>query len=127
MAEMKTGVCFGAFDPVHIGHIFLFQRAKRLCSFLIVAAATDDRIRKIKEYEPCFTYEDRAKALNEIGCVDLVIPYIDKQRIAEWYKPDVIFVGSDWKNKEWDGAGLGIKIIYLDRTQKVSGTQLRCF
>jgi cytidyltransferase-like protein len=40
LRDNTVGICFGAFDPLHIGHIFLFQRAKQQCDVLIVAVAT---------------------------------------------------------------------------------------
>jgi glycerol-3-phosphate cytidylyltransferase len=119
------GICFGAFDPLHIGHIFLFQNAKAQCDELIVSVSTDDRIFRVKGYKAKFSLFDRMRAIREISCVDLVIPQETKTEAIERYKPDIIFVGDDWKGKEWDGANLGVKVVYLPRTEGVSSTDLR--
>lgn len=126
MSSFEVGVCFGAFDPLHLGHIFLFQNAKKQCECLIVAVATDNRIKTVKKYNPKFTLEQRIKVIEEIRCVDMIITQgLSKKEVIDHYNPDVIFVGDDWKGKKWDGNNLGVKVVYLPRTPNVSGTDLR--
>jgi cytidyltransferase-like protein len=126
LRDNTVGICFGAFDPLHIGHILLFQRAKQQCDVLIVAVATDERIRKVKGYDTKFTLEQRINAIEELKCVDFVTSQgMDKQEVINQHQPNVIFVGDDWINKQWDGNNLGVKVVYLSRTPNVSGTELR--
>jgi glycerol-3-phosphate cytidylyltransferase len=126
LRDNTVGICFGAFDPLHIGHIFLFQRAKQQCDVLIVAVATDERIRKVKGYDAKFTLQQRINAIEELKCVDFVTSQgLSKIDVINQHQPDVIFVGDDWKNKEWEGNNLGVKVVYLSRTPNVSGTELR--
>jgi len=123
----EKGICFGAFDPLHIGHVFLFQRAKGRCKQLVVAVSNEERILKIKGYRPKFGLAERISALQELKCIDeIVIQELDNKReLVTKLDIDVIFVGSDWKGKPWDGKDLGIPIVYLPRTPNVSGVKLR--
>lgn len=126
MSSFEVGVCFGAFDPLHLGHIFLFQNAKKQCECLIVAVATDERIEKVKGYTSKFTEKERIKGIEEIRCVNIITTQgMSKKEVIEKFNPDVIFVGDDWRGKKWDGENLGVPVIYLPRTPKVAGSDLR--
>jgi glycerol-3-phosphate cytidylyltransferase len=125
---MKTGITFGAFDPLHLGHIFLFQNAKKQCDHLIVVVSTDDYIKNVKKYTPKFTINQRIKALLSIKEIDRVLYQENensKKELIQALQPDVIFVGSDWTPETFKGEGLGVEVVYLPRTANVSGTQLR--
>jgi len=125
---MVKGITFGAFDPLHLGHIFLFQNAKKQCDYLIVVVSSDDYIKKIKGYSPKFTYRQRIKALSSIKEIDYIYRQKDKnskEYFVDLLKPDVIFVGNDWTPETFKGEGLGVPVNYLPRTPDISATQLR--
>jgi len=123
-----TGITFGAFEYVHIGHIKLFQNAKKQCDRLIVCVSSDEYIETIKRHKSAFNIEDRIsslKSIKEIDDIDIQTLDIGKKELVEKYKPDVIFVGNDWNKETFTGEGLGIKVVYLKRTKGVSSTFLR--
>lgn len=125
--KYKVGLVYGTFDPLHYGHIRLFKRAKEHCETLYVITEDDDIIRKEK-HEPFTTAEDRVEDLKSIKEIDGIGLRSEKFDRAYWtrsLKADVLFLGSDWKDKEWEGKSFGIPIIYLDRTPDISSTKLR--
>lgn len=123
----KTGITFGAFECLHIGHIFLLQRAKVHCDRLIVVVSDDDWIREKKGHEPVFTLNQRLRALRSIREVDQVAVQsssFDKTwHINEW-NPDIVFVGSDHKDNPVFRE-LGTPVMFLERTAGISSTLLR--
>ena len=126
--KYKVGITFGAFSPLHFGHINLFINAKEMCDELIVCMSDDDYIKDKKGYSPNIPFIDRFKHL----CVISIIDKIDFQTIAfgkkeavDRYNPDVIFVGSDWTPATYSGEGLGVPVEYLPHTDGISSTILR--
>lgn len=129
MKKMIRGVVWGAFEYLHIGHIRLFQNAKRMCDELVVAISGDDWIEETKGHRPQFDYVERARAVASIREVDYITiqsKSFRKSDVVELYKPDIIFVGNDWTPETFTGEGLGVKIIYLPRTENISSTKIRC-
>lgn len=126
--KYKTGLIFGTFSPLHYGHIRLMKNAKKLCEILIVCTESDDIIREEKEVAPFSNERDRAEDIRGIKYVDEVfIRGVERDRaeIVRMVRPDVLFLGSDWKNKDWVGKNLGVPIEYLPRTKGISSTFLR--
>ena len=125
--KYKRGITFGAFDPVHIGHINLFRNAKAQCDTLIVCVSTADYIRNHKGRFERFPFVSRLSAVGAIKYVDVVdmqSPHFGKAEAIAKHQADVIFVGSDWTSQTFTGEGLGIPVIYLPRTEGISSTQL---
>lgn len=62
----------GGFDPLHIGHVRLFQDAKALGDELVVILNNDNWLR-FKKGEPFMREEERKEIIEAIGCVDRVV------------------------------------------------------
>ena len=101
---MKTIFVNGCFDVLHPGHIQLFQYAKSLGDYLIVAIDSDEKVSQMKGKDrPIFCQEDRVKTLEAIRYIDVVHIFNSKEELEDLIKtinPDIMIVGSDWKGKE---------------------------
>ncbi len=62
----------GGFDPVHIGHVELFEAAKKLGDRLVVILNNDNWLRK-KKGKPFMSQDERKKILEALRVVDEVI------------------------------------------------------
>ena len=76
---MKIVCVSGYFDPVHIGHLEYFKKAKALGDKLVVIVNNDDqaRMKKGKHFMPV---KERKVILEEFRCVDEVVIAIDEDR-----------------------------------------------
>ena len=99
---MKIVFVNGCFDVLHPGHIALFQYAKSLGDYLIVAIDSDEKVSLDKGFDrPIFSMEDRRFVLESIECIDIVHTFNSRsglENLLECIKPDILVVGSDWKN-----------------------------
>lgn len=122
----KTIITYGTFDLFHIGHLKLLQRLKSLGDELIVAVSTDE-FNTIKGKKTIIPYAQRAEIVENIKCVDMVIPENDwEQKIkdVQKYNIDVFAIGNDWEGK-FDFLKEYCDVVYLDRTDGISSTQLK--
>lgn len=62
----------GGFDPLHVGHVRLFQEAKRLGDRLVVILNNDNWLKKKKNHT-FMPEEERKELLEAISAVDEVI------------------------------------------------------
>ncbi len=74
---MKKIVVSGGFDPVHIGHLELFENAKKLGDHLTVILNSDSFLKEKKGFV-FMTFKERKKILSGFKCVDKVVKCIDK-------------------------------------------------
>ena len=95
---MKTVMCFGTFDILHVGHLDYFQQAKQSGDRLIVVIARDETKQKQKK-EIIFTELERLELVKNLQIVDeAVLGYPDDHlTIIEEKAPDVICLGYDHK------------------------------
>lgn len=125
--KYHVGITFGAYDPVHYGHIKLFERAKKYCDILVVCVSDKQYIQSHKKRQQRIPYAERIKAVGAIEYVDRIFIQsmeIGKKEAIEFFKPDVIFVGNDWTPETYTGQNLGVPVIYLPYTKGISSTQL---
>jgi D-beta-D-heptose 7-phosphate kinase/D-beta-D-heptose 1-phosphate adenosyltransferase len=73
-------VISGYFDPIHIGHIELMERAKRLGDKLIVILNNDLQVNMKRGKDPFMDENERKKVIESIKYVDEVVISIDKDR-----------------------------------------------
>jgi len=124
---MKIIFVNGCFDVLHPGHIQLFEYAKSLGDYLIVAIDSDEKVAQMKGKErPIFSQEDRSKVLQAIRYIDVVHIFNSKEELEDLIKtinPDIMVVGSDWKGKEVVGGHYAKAVRFFDRVGEYSTTR----
>ena len=126
-----VGYTSGVYDLFHIGHLNLLKNAKGLCDNLIVGVTSDELV-AYKNKQAVIPHQERMDIVRNIKFVDAVVPQYDMDKMKMWerLKFDVMFVGDDWfdtpKWKELDKqfAAVGVKIIYFPYTQGTSSTKI---
>lgn len=133
MKKYKIGYTTGVFDLFHVGHLNILEKSKEQCEKLIVAVCTDEYTQETKHITPVIPYENRAKIIAALKCVDEVVPmtFTDKKKAWELYHFDALFSGDDWKGTprynetEKQMAEIGVDVVYIPYTQGVSSTQIK--
>lgn len=124
---MKIIFVNGCFDVLHPGHIQLFEYAKSLGDYLIVAIDSDEKVSQMKgKSRPIFCQEDRSKVLQSIRYIDVVHIFNSKEELEDLIKtinPDIMVVGSDWKGKEVVGGHYAKAVRFFDRVGEYSTTR----
>jgi glycerol-3-phosphate cytidylyltransferase len=124
--KKKRIITYGTFDLFHIGHLKLLQRLKSLGGELIVAVSTDE-FNQLKGKKTIIPYEQRSEIVENIKCVDRVIAeenWEQKINDIKKYQIDTFAIGSDWQG-QFDFLKEYCRVIYLDRTENISSTQLK--
>jgi len=124
----RLGLTWGVWDMLHVGHVRLLQRAASRCETLFVGVTTDEFALERKGRRPVIPYEERCEMLLALPAVNSVFPQsasFTKADAVLSFGPEVLFVGSDWQPSTFDGARLGVPVVYLPRTVGVSSSGLR--
>ena len=125
---MKKIFVNGTFDVLHSGHLHMFQYAKSLGEYLIVAIDSDERVKEKKgPTRPVNCLWDRAFILSNIHSIDEVRTFAsdkDLEELVEYYKPDIMVVGSDWKDKPVIGSQHAKELKFFDRIDGYSSTKI---
>ena len=126
--ESKIGFTNGCFDVLHIGHIKLFEFVKQHSDLVIVAIDSDDRVRSLKgESRPFNNQKDRAYMLKSLEAVDEVVIFDSEyalRQLVKKYSPDVMVVGSDYKDKEVIGSEHAKQLKFFERIDGYSTTKI---
>lgn len=118
----------GTFDIVHCGHLTLLNYAKSLGDYLLVAIDSDERVKELKgEDRPINSVYARKTLLKNLKMVDEVASFASNEQlcsIIKQYSPDVMVVGSDYKNKTVVGSEYSKQLHFFDRLPEYSTTAL---
>ena len=103
---MSKVVVSGGFDPMHIGHLRMFEQAKKLGSELIVILNSDNFLKEKKGYV-FMPFEERKELILGLECVDRVVESVDIDNtvcktiedLARKKEIDIFANGGDRKNK----------------------------
>ena len=118
----------GTFDVLHPGHLDLLKYAKSLGDFLLVAIDSDARVASKKGKDrPLNTQYNRALLLESLKYVDSVRIFSSDEeltQIVKKYQPDIMIVGSDWKDKPVVGSEYAKRLEFYSRTTSYSTTQI---
>ena len=120
----------GTFDVLHLGHIKLFQHAKKLYpnSIICVGVDTDDRIRQMKgPTRPINPLNYRVEFLKSIRYIDHVVTFAtndDLRNKIALFNPDIMCIGDDYIGRTIIGEELIPQIEYVKRFDDLSTTKL---
>ena len=125
---MIRGFTCGTCDLLHAGHVLMLKEIKDQCDYLVVGIQTDPSIRQGKN-TPIQSIEERKLQLEAVRFVDQVVQYDTEEDLVDLLKmtkPDLRFVGMDWKNNpNLTGGDLPIEIRYNSRDHGFSSSELR--
>lgn len=120
-------ITYGTYDLLHRGHIRLLERAKALGDYLIVGVTAEGYDRSRGKINVKQSLMERIEAVKSTGLADeIIVEEYEGQKIDDIrrYGIDIFTVGSDWKG-HFDYLNEFCKVVYLERTQGISSTDLR--
>jgi glycerol-3-phosphate cytidylyltransferase len=126
--NLRRGLIAGSFDLIHPGYIRMFQDAKTVCDYLIVALQDDPTIDRPQKNRPVQTKEERQCILQSIKYIDEVVFYSTEQELnglLRDIKHDIRILGSEYKNTQHNGWELGIPVHYHTRDHAWSCSALK--
>ncbi len=122
----KTVFVNGTFDILHRGHLELLRYAKTR-GYVYVGIDTDECIKEKKgPTRPVHNQEERKFLLENLKTVDEVIFFSSEpefEGLIKSLKPDIIIVGSDWKEKSTIKSYYDGELIFFDRMEDYSTTK----
>ncbi len=124
---MTKVITYGTYDVLHYGHIRLLERAKALGDYLIVGVTSDDYDITRGKINNKQSLVERMENVRKLGIADeIIVEEYEGQKIDDIkkYGVDIFTVGSDWVGK-FDYLNEYCKVVYLDRTQGISSSELR--
>ncbi len=125
------GFACGVFDLFHYGHVLMLRECKEECDILIIGLNTAEQFSLTinpGKKKPIYTFQERKGIMENSRYVDAVIGYSSEEdllAILQEIKPDVRFLGDDYKGKPITGGEFSKKIYYTDRTHGLSTTLYR--
>ncbi len=125
---LKTGFVNGCFDILHIGHIEMIEFAKLHCDHLTIGIDSDRRVKILKgDSRPINRQEDRERMLRSLRAVDDVFIFQTAHELISLIKtvsPDIMVVGSDYKNKDVIGSEYAKKLFFFERIEGYSTSKI---
>lgn len=128
---MKKVVTFGVFDYFHYGHLKLFERAKALGDYLIVAVQDGDYILKFKpDAKVMYPTEQRVEMIAQCRVVDEVQIYTSVFDDIQKIDFDIFAIGGDQNHQGFKDAVAwceenGKQVIRLERTKGVCSSDIK--
>ena len=126
----KVGITAGAFDLCHAGHMLMFEEAKTVCDYLIVALHTDPTLDRPQKNLPIMSIEERMIILKGVRWIDEIITYDTEADLLKLLTEnklgiDIRILGVEYKDKPYTGRGLPLPVYYNTRGHNYSSTELR--
>lgn len=126
----RIGFTSSTFDLLHTGHVSMLSECKTNCDYLVVGLLTDPTNDRPKtKSKPIQSVMERWIQLQAISYVDLIIPFDSEQDLYDLLlllRPDVRFVGEEYKGRNFTGSDIeSIEIYFNCRKHSFSSTDLR--
>ena len=125
---MKKGFIAGNFDVIHPGYIKMFKECRNNCDHFTVLLQSDPSIERPEKLNPILSIEERIEQLESNRFIDNILTYTLESELLSLIiknKFDVRFLGDDYKDKDYTGKDLDLKIIWIDRNHSYSTTRLK--
>lgn len=119
------------FDYFHLGHLRLFENAKKLGDYLIVAVQDSDYILKYKpNANILYSTQQRIELIRALKIVDEVVIYKNVDDIISQIDFDVWAIGNDQTHAGFQRALNWCQenrkeVVRLPRTQGISSSQIK--
>ena len=126
--NLKIGFTCGAFDLTHAGHYIMFKECREQCDYLIVGLQDDPSIDREYKNKPIQSLAERKIQLESCKYIDEIVIYKtekDLVKLLKKIKPNIRFVGADWKGKHFTGDNLSINVVFNSRSHTYSSSSLR--
>lgn len=125
---MKKVFVNGTFDLLHPGHISLLTFAKQQGDLLLVAIDSDERVKQLKgDSRPILNQDIRKQMLLSLKPVDYCRVFDSAQQLRDLvkhYSPDIMVVGSDYKDKSVIGSEYAKKLLFYSRDLQYSSSKI---
>lgn len=125
---MKLVWVNGCFDVLHRGHVELFKFAKSKGDYVVVGIDSDNRVKELKgPTRPINNEQDRKFMLDAIRYIDEVVIFqtsSELRGIIHHFKPNIMIVGSDYKDRAVIGSEYAGELIFFDRIGDYSTTNI---
>lgn len=124
-------VTFGVFDYFHYGHLKLFERARALGDYLIVAVQKTEEINKNKpDASVLYSLEQRMEILRAIRFIDEVVSYSQVDVDVKSIDFDILAIGGDQNHEGFQNAIKWAQehekqVIVLNRTPNISSSGIK--
>ena len=122
------GVIAGNFDVIHPGYVAMFKECKANCDKFIVLLHTDPSIERPHKLKPILTVEERIEMLECFKQIDNIFVYDTEDelyQLIQHVEADIRFLGEDYKDKEYTGDDLPIRVHYINRDHDWSTTKFK--
>ncbi len=135
--EKKTGLIIGRFQPVHLGHLYLFKKALEMVECLIIGIGSSQTFDELKNP---FTYEERKKMIESALLEDnipasrfRIYPIPDKFNFVKWINSifeiveefNVLFTNNLWIGRLLQQKGKSLKFGLKHNFKHYNGTNIR--
>jgi D-beta-D-heptose 7-phosphate kinase/D-beta-D-heptose 1-phosphate adenosyltransferase len=126
--KKKLVMVSGGFDPVHIGHVRMFEAARKLGDELLVVINCDRWLVK-KKGKNFMSSNDRAELIKAFRCVDQVYVLesdnMDVSEAIELFKPAIFANGGDRREEKDIPEAAACKKYGVEMVFNVGGDKLR--
>ena len=124
----KIGIIAGNFDIIHPGYVAMFKECKDNCDKFVVLLHSDPSIERPNKLKPILSTNERIEMLRCFKQIDEVLTYSLESELHElisFLKPNVRFLGDDYKEKDYTGKDLNIPVHWISRDHGWSTTKFK--
>ncbi len=128
---MKKVLTVGVFDYFHLGHLRLFENAKKLGDYLVVAVQEGDFILKFKpEAKVLYSTQERLDLVSALKVVDEVVTYEAVDEDIKKIDFDIFAIGGDQNHAGFQRAVKWCEenekeVIRLPRTPGICSSEIK--